>query len=52
MTPWPAEPEPIEASNRETVERLGGVAGERPAADTTPARWPRPGRTLPLDDWL
>ena len=25
MTPWPAEPEPIEASNRATIERLGGV---------------------------
>jgi dethiobiotin synthetase len=25
MTPWPDEPEPIEVSNRETVERLGGV---------------------------
>ena len=26
MTPWPAEPEPIEVSNRETVQRLAGVA--------------------------
>jgi hypothetical protein len=25
MTPWPEDPEPIERSNRETVERLGGV---------------------------
>ena len=25
MTPWPAAPEPIEPSNRATVERLGGV---------------------------
>jgi dethiobiotin synthetase len=25
MTPWPDEPEPIELSNRATVERLGGV---------------------------
>ncbi len=25
MTPWPEAPEPIHVSNRETVERLGGV---------------------------
>lgn len=25
MTPWPHGPEPIELSNRETIERLGGV---------------------------
>ena len=25
MTPWPASPEPIELSNRATVERLGGA---------------------------
>ena len=25
MTPWPATPSPVESSNRETVERLGGV---------------------------
>src|SRR4051812_22569180 len=29
MTPWPESPQPIEVSNRETIERLGrvGVAG-------------------------
>src|SRR5688500_4913185 len=25
MTPWPSEPEPIERSNRDTIERLAGV---------------------------
>ncbi len=51
MTPWPAEPSPIESSNRATVERLAGVAV---------SGLPRTGRhglaaagaTLPLADWL
>ena len=51
MTPWPAEPEPIEASNRATVERLGGVAvsGLPP---TDPGSLARAGSHLPLDEWL
>lgn len=51
MTPWPEAPEPIEHSNRETVERLAGV----PVAglpETTPERLAEAGATLPLDDWL
>jgi dethiobiotin synthetase len=51
MTPWPAAPEPIELSNRETVERLGGVAvsGLPP---TDPASLASAGSHLPLDEWL
>ncbi len=51
MTPWPAEPEPIEASNRATVERLGGVpvSGLPP---TDPGSLADAGARLPLDDWL
>jgi dethiobiotin synthetase len=51
MTPWPERPEPIERSNRATVERLGGVAvsGLPPATLGTLAA---AGATLPLDDWL
>jgi dethiobiotin synthetase len=51
MTPWPADPEPLERSNRETVERLGGVAvsGLPPAGPDTLAE---AGGALPLDDWL
>jgi dethiobiotin synthetase len=51
MTPWPAEPEPIERSNRETVERLAGVpvAGLPP---TAPDALPEAGERLPLSDWL
>jgi dethiobiotin synthetase len=51
MTPWPDEPEPIEASNRATVERLAGVpvVGLPP---TEPASLAAAGASLPLDDWL
>lgn len=51
MTPWPHEPEPIELSNRETVERLSGVAvsGLEP---TSPLELVRAGERLPLDRWL
>jgi len=50
MTPWPEEPEPIEVSNRETVERLAGVAviGLPP---TSPEGLVAAGANLPLDDW-
>ena len=51
MTPWPEHPEPIERSNRDTVERLSGVAVSAlpPATATTLAA---AGAALPLDDWL
>jgi dethiobiotin synthetase len=51
MTPWPAEPEPLEASNRATVERLGGVpvSGLPP---TDPDSLAQAGTQLPIDDWL
>jgi dethiobiotin synthetase len=51
MTPWPDDPEPIERSNRETVERLGGVrVSGLPATDR--AGLAAAGERLPLDDWL
>jgi dethiobiotin synthetase len=51
MTPWPAAPEPIELSNRATVERLGGapVSGLPP---TDPGSLARAGSHLPLGEWL
>jgi len=51
MTPWPATPEPIELSNRATVERLGGAAviGLPP---TEPGSLASAGSPLPLDEWL
>lgn len=51
MTPWAADPEPIEISNRVTVERLTRVQvhGLPP---TTPDALAEAGSTLPLEDWL
>ena len=51
MTPWPKDPEPIEASNRATIERLGGVpvSGLPP---TDPGLLAEAGAALPLEVWL
>jgi dethiobiotin synthetase len=51
MTPWPAHPEPIERSNRASVERLAGVAVSA-LAPTTPHGLAAAGSALPLDSWL
>lgn len=51
MTPWPSEPEPIERSNRETIERLAGVAVYG-LPRTDPDSLAAAGRALPLHDWL
>ena len=42
LTPWPAAPGPVERSNREAVERLGGVAVEvlPKLALSEPGSWP------------
>jgi dethiobiotin synthetase len=51
MTPWPSDPERIERSNRETVERLAGVPvhGLPP---TAPDSLASAGACLPLSAWL
>ena len=51
MTPWPGGPSAVERSNREAIERLGGVqvSGLPP---TTPDRLAEAGALLPVDDWL
>jgi len=50
MTPW-SEPEPIEESNRTTVEQLTGVTVScLPFA--TPTTLSEAGFALPIDDWL
>jgi dethiobiotin synthetase len=51
MTPWPEQPERIELSNRDTVERLGHVevAGLPP---TEPGALAGAGARLPLGNWL
>jgi len=51
MTPWPAEPSPIERSNRATVERLAAVpVSGLPRCD--PGSLAAAGAALPLNDWL
>jgi dethiobiotin synthetase len=54
LTPWPPEPSAMEASNRETVARLGGVAveGLPPVAAGRPALLTAAAAALPLADWL
>lgn len=54
LTPWPAAPTEIERSNRETIERSGGVpvctlpAVRRAEVELLASA----GRNLPLDEWL
>jgi dethiobiotin synthetase len=51
LTPWPESPQPMQRSNRATVERLtrAPVSGLAP---TTPQTLATTGAALPLDDWL
>jgi dethiobiotin synthetase len=51
MTPWPERPEPIEVSNRMTVERLAGlpVSGLPP---THPSALAEAGAALPIESWV
>ena len=51
MSPWPERPEPIERSNRETLERLTGLPVSC-LGPTTPAELAQAGQTLPIADWL
>jgi dethiobiotin synthetase len=51
MTPWPERPEPIEASNRHTVERLAGLpVSGLPHTDRSSLA--EAGAALPIDVWL
>lgn len=54
LTPWPAQPTVMEASNRATIEALGGVdvATLAPVAGFTPALLAEAGATLPYRKWL
>jgi dethiobiotin synthetase len=54
LTPWPPEPDQIERSNRETIERLGGVAvATLPAlAELSAATLAEAGAALPYEAWL
>jgi dethiobiotin synthetase len=54
LTPWPAEPSVIEASNRRTIAELGAVqvATLARVAGFAPAQLAQAGRTLPYARWL
>jgi dethiobiotin synthetase len=54
FTPWPAEPDIIEQSNRETIKRLGGieVATLHQLAPLTRASLAGAARTLPYERWM
>jgi len=54
LTPWPAEPGPVEASNRETIARLGGVevATLERLDELSPRALAAAGARLPYAGWL
>jgi dethiobiotin synthetase len=54
LSPWPAAPDAIERSNRETIERLGGLrVSSLPELDAPePNALAAAGAELPLEDWL
>jgi dethiobiotin synthetase len=54
LTPWPIAPDALQRSNRETIERLTGMAvsGLVPLERPTPEALARAGARLPLADWL
>ena len=47
LTPWPARPGAVERSNRVTIERLGGVGGQRAPQSHAGRLWPPPAATCP-----
>ena len=51
LTPWSERPDAVELSNRETIERLAGVA-VHVLPPTAPDRLAEAGSLLPLDEWL
>lgn len=51
MSPWPERPEPIELSNRASVQALTGV-GVSGLPETAPAALAAAGAALPIDEWL
>jgi dethiobiotin synthetase len=51
MTPWPDQPDGMLVSNRETVQRLGGVEVVT-LPETVPGRLAEAGAALPIHRWL
>jgi len=54
MTPWPPKPSAMESSNRDSVERLGGVPvhGLPPVASPERAKLAGAAAQLPWRDWM
>jgi dethiobiotin synthetase len=54
ITPWPEAPTPMQASNRATIERLGGVevVALPRVAGFAPAQLAAAGAAWPIDRWL
>jgi dethiobiotin synthetase len=54
LTPWPAQPSPLESSNRNAIARLGEVevAGLPVLDSPRPAELARAGQALPWRRWL
>ena len=51
ITPWPAEPDTLTTSNRDTIQRLSGVKVSG-LPFTEPATLAEAGAGLPLGDWV
>jgi dethiobiotin synthetase len=54
LTPWPREPDRVERSNRETIERLGGIeVASLPSVERLdPGLLADAARELPIERWL
>lgn len=53
LGPWPDDPSPMNRSNRDTIERLGGVAvATLPHVRPEPSDLARAGQALPWHQWL
>src|SRR3954451_22165393 len=51
ITPWPDEPDRMVRSNKDTIERFGGVSVV-PLPTTDPDSLAAAGADLPLDEWI
>ena len=52
ITPWPAQPDTMTRSNRDTIAALGGGVPVHALPPTSPDSLPRAGEALPLDELL
>jgi len=54
LTPWPADPDEVPRSNRQTIARLGAIDVHTlaPIAEPRPDLLARAGTRLPIDAWM